>query len=222
MTGFAEIRVFLAPGDRWRSHHTLNTTTKYSSIEREVSAWSRFLSSRRPVRRSAVTTSTSDPTVDGWRVRSRRVSLRNRPDRAPDGTAWRHRVVRDLERGRMSQVKAGDATESSICWLDTPMSSTIATGTKRAVCSRPMCSWAGPGAQRRDRGAIDWSATPRRPTATTRPTSCSTSAPMEPFGRGASSISCAATAPSAAATTRTPWCARADGLAHRRTGRQPR
>jgi hypothetical protein len=29
------------------------------------------------------------PTAAGWRIRSRRISGRNRPDRAPDGQAWR-------------------------------------------------------------------------------------------------------------------------------------
>jgi hypothetical protein len=87
--GLPAIKDFLTPGDRWQSHHTLNTTTKYLG-QGEVSAWSRFL-----IVEAAGTTISGDyvdvliPTADGWRVRSRRVSLRNRPDRAPDGTAWR-------------------------------------------------------------------------------------------------------------------------------------
>jgi hypothetical protein len=87
--GLPAIQEFLAPGDRWRSHHTLNTTTKY--LHRgEVSAWSRFL-----IVEAAGTTISGDyvdeltPTTGGWRIRSRRVSLRNRPDHAPDGAEWR-------------------------------------------------------------------------------------------------------------------------------------
>jgi SnoaL-like domain len=89
-TGVAEIQQFLESFGPWRSHHTLNTVTKYSGTQGEVSAWSRFL-----VVEAAGTTISGDyvdvltDTIDGWRIRSRRISPRNRPGQAPDGQAWR-------------------------------------------------------------------------------------------------------------------------------------
>ncbi|MCW2530275.1 MAG: nuclear transport factor 2 family protein [Pseudonocardiales bacterium] len=86
--GIAEIQKHLESFGPWRSHHTLNTITKRSGAE--VSAWSRFL----VVEASGITISgdyvdTLTNTEDGWRIRSRRISLRNRPDQTPDGQAWR-------------------------------------------------------------------------------------------------------------------------------------
>ncbi len=41
--GLGEIEQFLQPFDRWTSHHTLNTATRYVGSSGDVSAWSRFL-----------------------------------------------------------------------------------------------------------------------------------------------------------------------------------
>jgi hypothetical protein len=89
-SGLGEIRLFLETAGPWRSHHTLNTVTRYSAERTAVSAWSRFLvveASGTTVSGDYVDELTRSP--DGWRIQSRRVSLRNRPDQAPDGQAWR-------------------------------------------------------------------------------------------------------------------------------------
>ncbi len=88
--GLAGIRQFLEPSDPWRSHHTLNTATRWLGDGGEISAWSRFL-----VVEAAGTTISGDyvdrltRTAGGWRIRSRRISLRNRAGQAPDGQPWR-------------------------------------------------------------------------------------------------------------------------------------
>ena len=87
--GLGEIQNYLRPGDRWRAHHTLNTITRFRP-DGTVSAWSRFL-----IVEAAGTTISGDyvdvlsDTAEGWRIRSRRISLRNRPGSAPDGQPWR-------------------------------------------------------------------------------------------------------------------------------------
>jgi hypothetical protein len=87
--GLSEIESYLRPGDRWQAHHTLNTITRFRP-DRTVSAWSRFL-----IVEAAGTTISGDyadvltGTAEGWRIRSRRISLRNRPGTAPDGQPWR-------------------------------------------------------------------------------------------------------------------------------------
>ena len=87
--GLSEIQNYLRPGDRWRAHHTLNTITRFLA-DGTVSAWSRFL-----IVEAAGTTISGDyvdvlsDTAEGWRIRSRRISLRNRPGAAPDGQPWR-------------------------------------------------------------------------------------------------------------------------------------
>ncbi len=87
--GLSEIETYLRPGDRWRAHHTLNTITRFLA-DGTVSAWSRFL-----IVEAVGTTISGDyvdvlsDTAEGWRIRSRRISLRNRPGAAPDGQPWR-------------------------------------------------------------------------------------------------------------------------------------
>jgi hypothetical protein len=88
--GLSEIQPVLEASGPWRSHHTLNTITKYSADKSAITAWSRFL----VVEASGTTMSgdyvdTFTRTPEGWRIRSRRLSLRNRPDKAPDGQPWR-------------------------------------------------------------------------------------------------------------------------------------
>ena len=87
--GLSEIETYLRPGDRWRAHHTLNTITRFLA-DGTVSAWSRFLLVE------AVGTAISGDYVDvlsntaeGWRICSRRISLRNQAGAAPDGQPWR-------------------------------------------------------------------------------------------------------------------------------------
>jgi len=88
--GLAGIRRFLEPHDPWRSHHTLNTATRWLGDGNEISALSRFL-----VVEATGTTISGDyvdvltSTADGWRIRSRRISLRNRAGQAPGGQPWR-------------------------------------------------------------------------------------------------------------------------------------
>jgi hypothetical protein len=90
VNGLEEIRQHLESFGPWRSHHTLNTVTKPWGTNGDVTAWSRFL-----VVEAAGTTVSGDyvdvltNTPDGWRIRSRRISLRNRPDQAPNGEPWR-------------------------------------------------------------------------------------------------------------------------------------
>jgi hypothetical protein len=87
--GLTEIQSYLEAFGPWRSHHTLNTIVKRGGGQ-TIAAWSRFL----VVQADGITISGDYidelvPTTDGWRVRSRRISLRNRPDTTPDGQAWR-------------------------------------------------------------------------------------------------------------------------------------
>jgi len=87
--GLSEIETYLRPGDPWRAHHTLNTITRFLA-DGTVSAWSRFL-----IVEAVGTTISGDyidvlsDTAEGWRILSRRISLRNRPGAAPDGQPWR-------------------------------------------------------------------------------------------------------------------------------------
>jgi hypothetical protein len=88
-SGLTEIQSYLESFGPWRSHHTINTIVKRGGRE-TVEAWSRFL----VVLADGITISGDyiDELIqaaDGWRIRSRRISLRNRPDKAPDGQAWR-------------------------------------------------------------------------------------------------------------------------------------
>jgi hypothetical protein len=87
--GLGEIQGHLESFGPWRSHHTINTIVKRGGPEK-VRAWSRFLI----VQADGITISGDYidelvHTADGWRIRSRRISLRNRPDKTPDGQAWR-------------------------------------------------------------------------------------------------------------------------------------
>lgn len=87
--GLSQIEAYLRPADRWQAHHTLNTITRFRP-DGTVSAWSRFL-----IVEAAGTTISGDyadeltGTAEGWRIRSRRISLRNRPGTAPGGPPWR-------------------------------------------------------------------------------------------------------------------------------------
>jgi 3-phenylpropionate/cinnamic acid dioxygenase small subunit len=88
--GLAEIQVYLESFGPWRSHHTINTITRFDGGRSAVGAWSRFL----VVEASGVTVSGDyidalTATDGGWRIRSRRISLRNRSDQTPDGEPWR-------------------------------------------------------------------------------------------------------------------------------------
>jgi hypothetical protein len=88
--GLAEIRRYLESSGPWRSHHTLNTATKYLGDSGEITAWSRSL-----VVRADGLSIPGDyvdvlvPAAAGWRIRSRRISARNRPGQSLDGQAWR-------------------------------------------------------------------------------------------------------------------------------------
>ena len=88
--GLTAIRQYLESSGPWRSHHTLNTATRYLGGAGEVTAWSRSL-----VVQADGLSVPGDfvdallPTAAGWRIRSRRLSLRNRPGRSPDGEPWR-------------------------------------------------------------------------------------------------------------------------------------
>lgn len=88
--GRPEIQQHLESFGPWRSHHTVNTTIKLSGDQQEIIAWSRFL-----IVEAAGTSISGDyldvltRTADGWRIRSRRTSLRNRTGQMPDGQPWR-------------------------------------------------------------------------------------------------------------------------------------
>jgi hypothetical protein len=89
-SGLAEIQRHLEASGPWRSHHTINTATKYFGDAGEITAWSRYL-----VVHADGLSVPGDyvdilvPTPAGWRIRHRRISARNRPDQAPDGQPWR-------------------------------------------------------------------------------------------------------------------------------------
>ena len=80
--GLAQIRPYLESAGPWRSHHTLNAATRYTGDAGEITAWSRSLVVQADgISRPGDYVDVLVPTDAGWRIRSRRVSARNRPGR---------------------------------------------------------------------------------------------------------------------------------------------
>ncbi len=89
-SGLAEIRRYLESSDPKRSHHSLTPIISAGDSPGVVHAWSRFI-----IVEYDATVLCGDyvdvvvDTAEGWRIRARRISPRNRADSAPGGEPWR-------------------------------------------------------------------------------------------------------------------------------------
>ena len=86
--GISAVREHLREGASGDTHHTMNTIVDERG-DGLAAVWSRFLVVT--FEQTALTGDHVDEfvrTEAGWRIQHRRVTFRNRSDRAPDGSPW--------------------------------------------------------------------------------------------------------------------------------------